>query len=77
MPKTIFTLSSYEEGHVIKKIKSEIYVFGWFPSPKNLDVFFFLGGGGEIYCGASFEIILKSPVFGFCDSLPYGLEKSK
>ena len=40
-----------------------------------LSFFFFFEGG--IYCGASFEIILKSPVFGFCDSLPYGLEKSK
>ena len=31
-------LSSYVEGHV-KKIKSEFYVFGWFPGLQNLEVF--------------------------------------
>ena len=49
----------------------------WLVSKPQKSGCFFFFGGGEIYCGASFEIILKSPVFGFCDSLPYGLEKSK
>ena len=57
-----------------KKFKSEFYVFGWFPGLQNLDVFFgkftteqvlksFSGGNNS----------LKPPVFGLCDSLPFGL----
>ena len=32
-------LSSYVEGYVIKKFKSKLYVFGWFPGLQNLDIF--------------------------------------
>ena len=39
-------LSSYVEGHVIKKFMSELYVFDWFPGLQNLDVFW------KIYCEA-------------------------
>ena len=70
-------LSSYVEEHV-KKFMSEFHVFGWFPSLQNLDVFF-----GKFTA----EQVLKSfsgrnssqelPVFGFSNSLSYGLQESR
>ena len=71
MPKTNFILSSYVEGHVIKKIKSELCVFGWFLDLQNLDVFL------ENLLWSKFSgrnNSLKSPVFGFYHSLPYDLD---
>ena len=34
-----YILSSYVEGHVMQKFKSELNVFVWFPDLKNLNVF--------------------------------------
>ena len=33
-------LSSYVERHVKKKIKSEFHIFGWFPGPSKIWMFF-------------------------------------
>ena len=67
-------LSSHVEGH----LKSEFYVFRWFQGLQNLDVFFGRFTAEQVlksFSGRNNS--LKPPVFGFCDSLPFGLEESR
>ena len=68
-------LSTYVEGHVTKKIQSELYVFGLSPGLQNLDVFygkFTVEKVLKSFSGRNNS--LKPPVFGFGDSLSYNLE---
>ena len=59
-----------------KKIKSELYFFGWFPGLLILDFFgkFTVEQVLKSFSGRNHS--LKLPVLRFCDSLPYDLEKS-
>ena len=53
-------------------------VFGWFPGLQNLDVFFGKFTVGQVLKSFSgTNDTLKPPVFGFCDSLPFGLENQE
>ena len=58
-----------------KKIKSELYVFGWFPGLQNQDFFGNYTAEQVLKSFSGRNHSLKLPVLGFCDSLPYDLEE--
>ena len=61
-----------------KKFKSEFHVFGWFPGLQNLAGFFgkfFVELVWNTFSGGNNS--RETPVFGFSNSLPYGLEESR
>ena len=71
-------LSSYVEGQVKKIQVLNFCIFGWFPGLQNLDVFFGKFTVGQVLKSFSgTNDTLKPPVFGFCDSLPFGLENQE
>ena len=74
--KTNFILSSYVEGYVIKKFKSELCL--WLvSSPPKSGCFFEKFTVEQVLKSFSCRISSqKPPVFGFYDSFPYDLEES-
>ena len=72
-----YILSSYVEGHVMQKFKSELNVFCLVSRPQKSECFFgkfIVEKDLKSFSGRNNS--LNPPVFGFCDSLPYDLEES-
>ena len=61
-------------NHMWKKLKSEFHVFGWFPGLQNLDVFKKMYYVAFSFSGRNNSLELS--VFGFSNSLSYGLAEA-
>ena len=70
-------LSSYVEEQVKKNPSLNFMSFDWFPGLQNLDVFWkiYVEQVLKSFSGANNSV--KPPVFGFCDSLTFGIEESR